>query len=95
MAAFGGSKDPAVPANASQTGRTWRFFALLTERQIKRGVHRSVTAREAAITDFINHHNSRPLQWVVDFHEVANPVRQGPEFAARRFPGDDARLLLT
>ena len=49
-------KRPRWPVHHTPTGASWinqveRFFALLSERQIKRGVHRSVAALQAAIAD--------------------------------------------
>ena len=34
-----------------------RWFSLLTQRQIKRGTHRSVRALETAIKEFLDTHN--------------------------------------
>jgi hypothetical protein len=34
-----------------------RWFALLTERQLRRGAHRSTKELKAAIDDFIEPHN--------------------------------------
>lgn len=41
-----------------------RWFALLTERQLKRGVHRSTYALERAIREFIDVHNEDPKPFV-------------------------------
>jgi len=43
-----------------------RWFALLTQRQIKRGSHESVRTLVTAIKSFIeaNNQNSKPFQWV-------------------------------
>src|SRR5437867_2134510 len=49
------AKRPRWHVHLTPTGASWlnqveRFFALLTERQIKRGAHQSVAALETAIT---------------------------------------------
>jgi hypothetical protein len=41
-----------------------RWFAMLTEKQIRRGVHRSTRELETAITDYIEIHNQRPKPFV-------------------------------
>jgi transposase len=63
------AKRPHWHAHLTPTGASWLnqvecFFAQLTARQIKRGIHRSVPALEAAITEFINHHNDAPKPFV-------------------------------
>lgn len=54
-----------TPTHASWLNQVERWFALLTERQIKRGSHRSVQELEDAIRDFINVHNQqpKPFRW--------------------------------
>jgi hypothetical protein len=54
-----------TPTYASWLNQVERWFALLTERQIRRGVHRSVKELEQAITTFIADHNAvpRPFRW--------------------------------
>jgi len=41
-----------------------RWFALLSQRQIKRGSHYSVCELEAAILEFIAVHNEKPKPFV-------------------------------
>src|ERR1700704_3101384 len=48
-----------TPTSSSWINQVERFFALLSEQQIKRGVHRSVTELEAAITAYIKIRNAR------------------------------------
>jgi transposase len=54
-----------TPTYASWLNQVERWFALLTERQIKRGAHRSVAQLEDAITAFIASHNQdpKPFRW--------------------------------
>jgi DDE superfamily endonuclease len=46
-----------TPTSASWLNLMERWFAWLTERQLRRGVHRSSRELKAAINDFIQHHN--------------------------------------
>jgi transposase len=54
-----------TPTHASWLNQVERWFALLTQRQIKRGSHRSVQELEAAIKGFIAAHNKqpKPFRW--------------------------------
>lgn len=53
-----------VPTYSSWLNQVERWFALLSERALKRGVHRSTQALEAAIRDFIKAHNEDPKPFV-------------------------------
>ena len=54
-----------TPTGSSWINQVERFFALLTERQIRRGVHRSVADLQDAIANFIEQHNKdpKPFRW--------------------------------
>jgi transposase len=54
-----------TPTHASWLNQVERWFALLTQRQIKRGSHRNVHELETAIREFISVHNQqpKPFQW--------------------------------
>jgi transposase len=54
-----------TPTHASWLNQVERWFALLTQRQIKRGSHGHVAALIYAINDFIAAHNAspKPLRW--------------------------------
>jgi transposase len=59
------AKRPHWHVHLTPTGASWlnqveRFFARITEQQVKRGVHRSVAALETTINDYISHHNQSP-----------------------------------
>jgi hypothetical protein len=59
------AKHPLWHAHQTPTSSSWlnqveRFFAKLAEKQIRRGVHRSVEELEAAITVFLDRHNVAP-----------------------------------
>ena len=62
-------KHPRVQLHFIPTSSSWlnmieRWFAELTNKQIKRGVHRSVKALEEAINAFIASTNEKPLPFV-------------------------------
>jgi len=61
-----------TPTYGSWLNQVERWFALLTQRQIKRGSHHSVIELERAIRDFIQHHNRapKPFQWVKTADEI-------------------------
>jgi transposase len=54
-----------TPTSSSWLNQVERFFALLTEKQLKRSAHRSVRALIADIQTFIENHNNnpKPLRW--------------------------------
>jgi transposase len=54
-----------TPTSASWLNQVERFFALITERKIRRGVYRSVVALRADIMSFIEKHNAdpKPFRW--------------------------------
>jgi hypothetical protein len=56
------AKRPSFHVHYTSTSASWlnleeRWFALLTERQLLRGVHRSAKELKAAINSFIEDHN--------------------------------------
>ena len=53
-----------TPTSASWLNLVERWFAELTEKQIRRGVHRSTLQLENAIRHFIDHHNQNPKPFV-------------------------------
>jgi transposase len=61
-----------TPTSASWLNLVERWFALLTERQLRRGVHRSTKELKAAIDDFIQHHNRDPKPFV--WHKTADQI---------------------
>lgn len=54
-----------TPTSASWLNQAERFFALLTEKQLRRGIHRSTKDLEAAILDYIDTVNAdpKPFRW--------------------------------
>ena len=53
-----------TPTSASWLNLVERWFALLSEKQIKRGVHRSARALEAAIREYLRLTNESPTPFV-------------------------------
>ncbi len=61
-----------TPTSASWLNLVERWFALLTEKQLRRGVHRSTKELENAIRSFIQHHNKDPKPFV--WHKTADQI---------------------
>ena len=61
-----------TPTSSSWLNQVERFFALLTERQIKRGAHRSTADLEAAIERYIetSNHDPRPFRWTKSADDI-------------------------
>ncbi len=62
-------RHPRFHLHFTPTGASWinlveRWFALLTEKQIRRGVHRSTSELEAAIMEYIRVTNKSPKPFV-------------------------------
>lgn len=53
-----------TPTSASWLNLVERWFALLTEKQLRRGVHRSTKELETAIRTYIQNHNRDPKPFV-------------------------------
>ena len=65
-----------TPASSSWLNLVERWFALLTDKQIKRGAHRSTQALEAAITAYIALSNTapKPFVWTKSADEILASV---------------------
>ena len=61
-----------TPTSASWLNLVERWFALLTEKQLRRGVHRSANELENAIRSFIRNHNKDPKPFV--WHKTADQI---------------------
>jgi transposase len=77
------AKRPRWHVHLTPTGASWinqveRFFALLTDRQIRRGVHRSVAELQTAIHDFIDHHNAdpKPFRWTKSADQILEAIER-------------------
>lgn len=67
-----------TPTSSSWLNQIERFFALLTEQQIRRGVHRSVDDLEAAINAFLDQHNAnpKPFCWIKSAEDILAAVER-------------------
>ena len=70
-------RHPRFHLHFTPTGASWinlveRWFALLTEKQIRRGVHRSTSELEAAIMEYIRvtNKNPKPFVWTKTADEI-------------------------
>src|SRR5712671_6082431 len=67
-----------TPTSASWINQVERFFANLTERQIRRGVHRSTVELETAITAYIQAVNAdpRPFVWTKSADAILASIKR-------------------
>lgn len=75
------ARHPRFHLHFTPTGSSWvnqveRFFGLITDRLIRRGVHTNVQALEADIRDWINtwNDNPRPFAWTKTADEILNSL---------------------
>jgi len=61
-----------IPTSSSWLNLVERFFGLLTQKRLRRGVFTSVKELEAAITQFIDAHNdnTKPFVWTKSAEEI-------------------------
>ena len=76
-------KRPRWHVHYTPTGASWinqveRFFALITENNIRRGVYRSTAALEADILAFIEVHNEKPkpLVWTKSASDILASIKR-------------------
>ena len=67
-----------TPTGASWLNQVERFFALLTEKQIRRGVHRSTQELEQAIRNYIDTVNAdpRPFRWTKSADDILAAIKR-------------------
>jgi len=67
-----------TPTHSSWLNQIERWFALLSERQIKQSSHHSVKELETAITEFIQTHNAdpKPFRWVKSADEILKNLQR-------------------
>lgn len=70
-----------IPTSSSWLNLVERFFGLITDKQIRRGVFTSVKELEAAIYEFIESHNadSKPFVWTKSANEILEKVGRARE----------------
>jgi transposase len=67
-----------TPTSASWINQVERFFALITERKIRRGIYRSITALHEDIASFINKHNTdpKPFKWTKSADDILKSIER-------------------
>lgn len=75
------ARHPRFHMHFTPTGASWinlveRFFAALTEKQLRRGAHRSTRELETAIMRFIDHGNTdpKPFIWTKTADQILDSV---------------------
>jgi transposase len=67
-----------TPTSASSIDQVERWFAELTRKQLRRGVHTSTAELEQGIRSFIEQHNEspKPYRWTKSADEILASVRR-------------------
>ena len=67
-----------TPTSSSWINQVERFFALLTEQQIKRGAHRSIKQLEAAIAAYLDARNAdpKPFRWTKTADDILASIER-------------------
>ena len=67
-----------TPTSASWINQVERFFALITDKQIRRGVHRSTQQLENDIRTFIDVHtiNPTPFRWTKSADDILAAIKR-------------------
>lgn len=65
-----------TPTSSSWLNQIERFFATLTEKQLRRSIHRSVGELRATIENFIQQHNAdpKPFRWTKSASDILASV---------------------
>ena len=68
-----------TPTSASWLNLVERFFALISTQRIRRGAFKSVAELEAAIHDYLEHHNMdpKPFVWTATAASIVDKVNRG------------------
>jgi transposase len=77
------ARHPRFHAHFTPTSSSWlnqveRWFATLTERQIRRGTHRSTVELEQAIRDYLaaNNRNPKPFMWTKTADQILESIQR-------------------
>jgi transposase len=67
-----------TPTSASWLNQVERFFALITDRKIRRGIYRSVAALRTDIISFIEQHNEdpKPFRWTKSADDILASIER-------------------
>jgi transposase len=68
-----------TPTSGSWLNQVERFFGRITEDRIRRGVFKSVAELEAAIQEYLDHHNAnpKPFVWTASAAAILEKVARG------------------
>ena len=68
-----------TPTSASWLNQVERFFGLITDQRIRRGVFKSVADLQVAIRDYLEHHNAnpKPFRWTASAPAILEKVARG------------------
>jgi hypothetical protein len=68
-----------TPTSTSWLNQVERFFGLITGDRIRCGVFKSVAELEAAIRDYLDHHNAdpKPFGWTKSATDILEKVARG------------------
>ena len=68
-----------IPTSASWANLVERFFAMLTQKQIRRGVFTSVPHLEKCLREYLEGYNENPraLVWTKSVEDILEKVRRG------------------
>ena len=67
-----------TPTSSSWLNQVERFFALITDKKIRRGIYRSVQALRADIMNFISLHNAepKPFRWTKSADDILASIER-------------------
>jgi transposase len=67
-----------TPTSASWINQVERWFAALTEKQIRRGTHRSTRQLEQAIRDYLERYNEepKPFAWAKSADDILASIER-------------------
>jgi transposase len=83
-----------TPTSSSWLNQVERFFALLTDKKIRRGIYRSVAALRADIASFIDRHNAdpKPFRWTKSADDILASIER---FCRYNAPPNPVSILRT
>jgi transposase len=70
-----------TPTSASWLNQVERFFGLITDQRIRRGVFKSVGELETAVMDYLDQHNAqpKPFVWIKSTGEILEKVARAKQ----------------
>jgi len=76
-----------TPTSASWLNQVERFFGLITDQRIRRGVFTSVADLERAIMDYLDQHNAqpKPFVWTKSAGEILETVARAKQLSVSKY----------